>query len=148
MGMNASTLLQPRIEGEIAFVLGHDLTGPGITPADVVRATEGVTAALEIIDSRIRDWKIKIQDTVADNASSAAFVLGAKMVAAKILYELGERGMIKHVIEAIDGPMDTPLGLEEHAARDKYAINVSRAYDKAVAEARSVLKKTKISELI
>lgn len=83
MGMSASRLLQPRIEGEIAFVLGRDLTGPGITPADVVRATEGVTAALEIIDSRIRDWKIKIQDTVADNASSAAFVLGAKMVAAK-----------------------------------------------------------------
>ena len=52
------------------------------------------------------------------------------------------------VIEAIDGPMDTPLGLEEHAGRDRYAINVSKAYDKAIAQARSVLRKVKISELI
>ena len=70
-------LLQPRIEGEIAFVLDRDLTGPGVTPTDVARATAGVAPALEIIDSRIRDWKIKIQDTVADNASAAAFVIGA-----------------------------------------------------------------------
>jgi 2-keto-4-pentenoate hydratase len=78
--VHASRLLQPRIEGEIAFILDRDLKGPGITPADVIRSTAGVSAALEIIDSRIRDWKIKIQDTVADNASSAAFVLGSKMV--------------------------------------------------------------------
>jgi len=76
----ASRLLQPRIEGEIAFILERDLIGPGITPTDVIRATAGVTAALEIIDSRIRDWRIKIQDTIADNASSAAFVLGSKMI--------------------------------------------------------------------
>jgi len=82
-GMPASTLIAPRIEGEIAFVLDSDLTGPGVTPADVVRATAGVMAALEIIDSRVKDWKIKIQDTVADNASSAAFVVGAKMVPLK-----------------------------------------------------------------
>jgi 2-keto-4-pentenoate hydratase len=75
-----SRLLQPRIEGEIAFVLEQDLVGPGIMPTDVVRATAGVIAALEIIDSRVRDWKIKIQDTVADNASSAVFVLGSKMI--------------------------------------------------------------------
>ena len=78
--LSTSRLLQPRIEGEIAFVLERDLMGPGITPTDVIRATAGVIAALEIIDSRIRDWKIKIQDTVADNASSAAFVLGSKFV--------------------------------------------------------------------
>jgi 2-keto-4-pentenoate hydratase len=78
--LSTSRLLQPRIEGEIAFVLERDLTGPGITPADVIRSTAGVTAALEIIDSRIRDWKIKIQDSVADNASSGAFVLGSKLV--------------------------------------------------------------------
>lgn len=79
-GLSTSRLLQPRIEGEIAFVLDRNLSGPGVTPADVIRATAGVTAALEIIDSRIRDWKIKIQDTVADNASSAAFVLGSNLV--------------------------------------------------------------------
>lgn len=73
-------LLQPRIEGEIAFILEADLTGPGVMPMDVIRATAGVTAALEVIDSRVRDWKIKIQDTVADNASSAVFVLGSELI--------------------------------------------------------------------
>jgi 2-oxopent-4-enoate hydratase len=85
MGMSVSTLISPRIEGEIAFVLKSDLIGPGITPADVVLATAGVMPALEIIDSRVKDWKIKIQDTVADNASSAAFVVGANMVPLKKL---------------------------------------------------------------
>lgn len=85
MGMSASALIAPRIEGEIAFVLKSDLKGPGVTPGDVVRATAGVMPALEIIDSRITDWKIKIQDTVADNASSAAFVVGARMVPIKKL---------------------------------------------------------------
>jgi 2-oxopent-4-enoate hydratase len=78
--LSTSHLIQPRVEGEMAFILERDLLGPGIIPADVIRATVGVTAALEIIDSRIRDWKIKIQDTVADNASSGVFVLGSKLV--------------------------------------------------------------------
>jgi len=70
------TLIAPKAEGEIAFVLKHDLNGPGISNADVLRATECVLPCFEIVDSRIRDWKIKIQDTVADNASSGVFVLG------------------------------------------------------------------------
>jgi 2-oxopent-4-enoate/cis-2-oxohex-4-enoate hydratase len=74
--IEASTLIAPRAEGEIAFVLKHDLQGPGVTNADVLRATECVIPCFEIVDSRIRDWKIKIQDTIADNASSAVFVLG------------------------------------------------------------------------
>jgi len=72
----ADTLIAPKAEGEIAFVLKHDLCGPGITNADVLRATEYVLPCFEIVDSRIRDWKIRIQDTVADNASSGVFVLG------------------------------------------------------------------------
>ncbi|ENO87794.1 2-oxopent-4-enoate hydratase [Thauera linaloolentis] len=76
-----SSLIQPKAEGEIAFVLKHDLTGPGVTAADVLRATEGVMACFEIVDSRIRDWKIRIQDTIADNASCGVFVLGSALVA-------------------------------------------------------------------
>lgn len=72
----ADTLIAPKAEGEIAFVLKHDLRGPGISNADVLRATEYIVPCFEIVDSRIRDWKIRIQDTVADNASSGAFVLG------------------------------------------------------------------------
>jgi 2-oxopent-4-enoate/cis-2-oxohex-4-enoate hydratase len=76
----ANRLIQPRAEGEIAFVLKRDLEGPGVTNADVLRATEGVMACFEIVDSRIEDWKIRIEDTVADNASSGMFVLGERMV--------------------------------------------------------------------
>ncbi len=75
-----NTLIQPKAEGEIAFVLKEDIQGPGVTAADVLRATEGVMACFEIVDSRIRDWKIKIQDTVADNASCGVFVLGSALV--------------------------------------------------------------------
>ena len=71
-----SSLIQPKAEGEIAFVLKKDLMGPGVTNADVLAATDFVMPCFEIVDSRIRDWKIKIQDTVADNASCGVFVLG------------------------------------------------------------------------
>jgi len=74
------TLIQPKAEGEIAFIMKRDLIGPGLTVADVLAATEGVMACFEIVDSRIRDWKIRIQDTVADNASCGVFVLGDRLV--------------------------------------------------------------------
>ena len=69
-------LIQPRAEGEIAFLLKRDLVGPGVTEADVLAATECVMPCFEIVDSRITDWKIKICDTVADNASSGLFLVG------------------------------------------------------------------------
>jgi 2-oxopent-4-enoate/cis-2-oxohex-4-enoate hydratase len=74
------TLIQPKAEGEIAFVLKKDLMGPGVTNAEVLAATECVMPCFEIVDSRIRDWKIKIGDTVADNASCGVFVLGDQAV--------------------------------------------------------------------
>ncbi len=69
-------LIAPRAEGEIAFRLKKDLVGPGVTEADVLEATAGIMPCFEIVDSRIEDWRIKIQDTVADNASCGAYVLG------------------------------------------------------------------------
>ena len=74
--ISAADLIAPRVEGEIAFVLKEDLKGPGATLTEVIRCAEGIIPALEIIDSRVRDWKIKLPDTVADNASSARIVLG------------------------------------------------------------------------
>jgi len=74
------TLIQPKAEGEIAFVMKKDVMGPGVTAAEILAATEGVMVCFEIVDSRIRDWKIKIQDTVADNASCGGFVLGSSLV--------------------------------------------------------------------
>ena len=73
-------LMLPKAEGEIAFVLKQDLRGPGITNADVLAATAGVKVCFEIVDSRIRDWKIKIQDTIADNASCGLFMASDTLV--------------------------------------------------------------------
>jgi 2-keto-4-pentenoate hydratase len=70
-------LLQPRVEAEVAFVLGQDLPDRVVTVAEVLRATDFVVAAIEVVDSRIANWDISIFDTVADNASSGVFVLGA-----------------------------------------------------------------------
>jgi 2-keto-4-pentenoate hydratase len=74
--VEASQLCYPRVEVEVAFVLGAPLQGPGVSVADVLRATAFVLPSIEIIDSRIIDWKIKLPDTIADNASSARLVLG------------------------------------------------------------------------
>ena len=71
----AGHLIAPMAEGEIAFRLKKDLVGPGVTEADVLDATETIIPCFEIVDSRIVDWKIKIQDTVADNASCGVYVL-------------------------------------------------------------------------
>ena len=76
----SSELIQAKAEGEIAFILKHDLEGPGVTNAAVLRATECVMPCFEIVDSRIKDWKIRIQDTIADNASCGLFMLGDRAV--------------------------------------------------------------------
>ena len=70
------SLIQPRAEGELAFVLSKDLRGPGVTPDEVLESTESIFPCFEIVDSRIEDWQISIQDTIADNASCGVFILG------------------------------------------------------------------------
>jgi len=71
-----SRLIQPKVEAEIAFVMGRDLTDDRVTIVDIMRAVEFVVPAIEIVDSRIEDWKIDIVDTIADNASAALYVVG------------------------------------------------------------------------
>jgi 2-oxopent-4-enoate/cis-2-oxohex-4-enoate hydratase len=88
-----SSLMQPRAEGEVAFLLDRDLKGPGITNADVIYATHSVMPCFEIVDSRIRNWNIKLQDTVADNGSAAKFVLGDRAVSLRDL-DLSTCGMV------------------------------------------------------
>lgn len=73
--LDPAQCLQPKAEAEIAFVLAADLPSPATTPGDVAAAVATVHAAIEIVDSRIADWKITFADTVADNGSSAFFVL-------------------------------------------------------------------------
>lgn len=79
-GIDLNGLIQPKAEAELAFVLAQDLIGPGITATDVIRATAYVSPCFEVVDSRIQDWNIRIQDTVADNASCGVFVLGQAQV--------------------------------------------------------------------
>ncbi|WP_227937785.1 2-keto-4-pentenoate hydratase [Alkalihalobacillus deserti] len=68
--------IQPKVEFEIAFVLKKDLKGPGVTKDEVIEATDYVVPSIEIIDSRIKDWQFKYEDTVADNGSSAGAIIG------------------------------------------------------------------------
>lgn len=72
----ASDFLQPRIEGEVAFLIGESLREPAITPERILAATEACALGIEIVDSRIANWKIKLIDTIADNASFGGFTLG------------------------------------------------------------------------
>lgn len=74
--IHTDQVLQPRVEGELAFILKEDLVGPDVTVEDVLKATASIVAAIEIVDSRIQDWKITLEDTVADNGSSAYYILG------------------------------------------------------------------------
>ncbi|MGW6380427.1 2-keto-4-pentenoate hydratase [Peribacillus butanolivorans] len=71
-------MISPKVEAEIGFILGQDLVGPNVTYLDVLMATKYVVPTIEIIDSRITDWKIQLIDTVADNGSSAKVVVGNK----------------------------------------------------------------------
>ncbi|TSD95656.1 2-keto-4-pentenoate hydratase [Skermania sp. ID1734] len=79
--VDTSRYCYPRVEVEVGFVLGADLPGAECTEADVLAATESFAPSIELIDSRIVDWKIKLADTISDNASSAGFVLGKQRVA-------------------------------------------------------------------
>lgn len=93
----------PRVEPELAFLLHSPLRGPGVTVADVLAATEALAPALEIVDSRIVDWRITLEDTIADNASSAAVVLGEWVPLddapspAKLCAALQINGVVTHI---------------------------------------------------
>ena len=87
------SLIQPKIEAEIAVVLGRDLDNQSVSLAEVVQAVDCVLPALEIVDSRIKEWRISIFDTVADNGSSALFATGANPILPKRI-DLRLAGMV------------------------------------------------------
>jgi 2-oxopent-4-enoate hydratase len=93
-------LIQPRVEAEIAFVMESDLQGPGVSSADALRAVAGALPAIEVIDSRVADWKIKLPDTIADNASSARVVCGGRLTPVAEL-DLRLVGMVLNVNGAV-----------------------------------------------
>ncbi len=93
LSLQHDKLIQPRAEAEIAFMLKADLQGPGVTLQDVLAATDWVAPCFEIVDSRIRDWKIKIGDTVSDNASCGVFVIGDARIDPRAL-DLAQAAMV------------------------------------------------------
>ena len=88
-------LLAPRVEAELAFVLDRDLAGPGVTAAHALAAIGGVVAALEVADSRIADWRVRIVDSVADNAAAARVVLGSRLLPTGA-FDLRLEGVLSH----------------------------------------------------
>ena len=96
--IRAGRYCYPRIEVEIGYVLGSALPGAGCTEADVLAATAYIVPSLELIDSRITDWRIKLADTIADNASSAGVILGAER---KTPAELAAAGVDLSDIDAV-----------------------------------------------
>jgi 2-keto-4-pentenoate hydratase len=89
-------VIQPKVEAEIAIVIGRDLPHPDLTTAEMIRAVEYVVPAIEVVDSRVANWDIRIWDTVADNASSGLYVLGAVPRKLEGL-DLRECGMVMEV---------------------------------------------------
>lgn len=77
--LGVASLIHPRVEPEIAFLLGADVDGPTATVAGVLAATEGVFPALEVLDSRYEDFRFALPDVIADNASAAAIILGGRL---------------------------------------------------------------------
>jgi 2-keto-4-pentenoate hydratase len=133
-----SGLIQPKVEAEIAFILGDDLAGPGITVSRVLQATDGVMPAFEIVDSRIANWKIKLPDTVADNASSAMLVLGSVMTPAYGL-DLRTVGM---VFERNGKILNTGAGAEvlgHPAAAVAWLANKLAEYGQSLAAGEIIL---------
>jgi 2-keto-4-pentenoate hydratase len=101
----------PRVEIEVAFILGADLPGADCTESDVLAATEALAPAIELIDSRIAAWQIRLTDTIADNGSSAGFVLGSARVAPSSVDLRGiEAWLNRDGIEVARGRSDAILG--------------------------------------
>lgn len=114
-----STLIHPRIEPEVAFLLERDLTGP-VTPAEALQAVGGVCAALEVIDSRYRDFKFTLPDVVADNTSAVLFVLG-DVVKPPHAVNLGNLGIVME-INGTPVEIGSSAAILDHPARSLAAL--------------------------
>lgn len=107
----AGRFLYPRVEVEVGFILADDLPGAGCTEDDVLAATAAFAPSIELIDTRIQDWKIGLCDTIADNASSAGWVLGKERVSPKDIDICGIDAVLTRNGEVVaEGRSDAVLG--------------------------------------
>lgn len=109
--VNTAKYLFPRVEVEVGFILAEDLPGAGCTEDDVLAATAAYAPSIELIDTRIKDWKIALCDTIADNASSAGYVLGPERVSPKDIDITGIDAVLTRNGEVVaEGRSDAVLG--------------------------------------
>ena len=109
--VDTARYLYPRVEVEVGFILADDLPGAGCTEDDVLAATAAFAPSIELIDTRITDWQIKLCDTIADNASSAGFVLGAERVSPKDIDITAIDAVLRRNGEVVaEGRSDAVLG--------------------------------------
>jgi 2-keto-4-pentenoate hydratase len=109
--VDTSKFLFPRVEVEVGFILAEDLPGAGCTEDDVLAATAAYAPSIELIDTRIKDWKIALCDTIADNASSAGWVLGPQRVSPKDIDITGIDAVLTRNGEVVaEGRSDAVLG--------------------------------------
>lgn len=126
MDISISDVMQPKVEAEIAFVLGRDLDDDRLTVADLFRAVEYAVPAVEIVGSRIAGWDIRLTDTIADNASSGLYVLGSRPVritdfdmraCGMVMERAGERVSVGTGAACMGSPLNATLWLAEMMAR-------------------------------
>jgi 2-keto-4-pentenoate hydratase len=111
VAVDTSKFLFPRVEVEVGFILAEDLPGAGCTEDDVLAATAAYAPSIELIDTRIKDWKIALCDTIADNASSAGWVLGPQRVSPKDIDITGIDAVLTRNGEVVaEGRSDAVLG--------------------------------------
>lgn len=122
-----SQVAQPKVEAEIALVIGRDLDHPDLTTAELLRAVEYAVPAIEVVDSRIANWDIKIWDTIADNASSGVFVLGAVprkldgldlRVCGMVMERKGDPISVGAGVACLGSPISAALWLAQVMARE------------------------------
>ncbi len=133
-----SAFCAPRVEPEVAFLLRAPLRGPGVSVDDVMAATEAVAPALEIVDSRIADWRITLADTIADNASSAAVVLG-EWVPIRDLPPLPETTATLAVNDTVVGTGEGTAVMGDPAAAVAWLANALARYGTAIEPGQFVM---------
>lgn len=131
-------LIHPKVEPEIAFLLAEDLQGENITAEDVLKATKYVAPALEIIDSRYKDFKFTLVDVVMDNCSSSKFVVGSKWVAPDAI-DLANIGMVMSKNGQVEQTGSSAAVLGHPATAIAWAVNELGALGKGVKKGDIVL---------
>jgi len=133
-----SELIHPKVEPEIAFMLSEDLQGVDVTAEDVIKATKFVAPALEIIDSRYKDFRFTLVDVVADNCSSAKFIVGSKWVSPNAI-DIGNIGMVMSKNGEVEQTGSSAAVLGHPATAIAWAVNELGALGKGLKKGDIVL---------